>query len=271
MMEQQQKLAHLVLGVSIGALLTSTALAESDQELAKKLSNPIASLISVPFKYNYDSDYGPEDDGKTSSIIVQPVIPMHLNENWNLISRTIIPLVDFSDVPSGSGNTSGIADITESMWFSPKAPTSGGLIWGAGPVVLLPTASDDLLGREKWGVGPTTVMLKQNGPWTVGALAHHIWSFAGENDRQDVSETFLQPFINYTTAAATTYALNTESTYDWKDKQWSLPINLIVTQLVKIGDQRVSIGGGLRYWAESPDNSAEGWGARLQATLLFPK
>jgi hypothetical protein len=137
-------------------------------------------------------------------------------------------------------------------------------------VFLLPTASDNALGTEKWGVGPTAVALKQSGPWTYGALANHVESFAGEDDRAYVSGTLLQPFVSYITKTKTTFGLNLESTYDWNNDQWSVPINLTVQQLLKVGNQIFQIGGGVRYWAESSNNGPEGWGARLQLTFLFP-
>jgi hypothetical protein len=268
---KQITFTYLIAAMCTACLFMSPAFAESDVELAKKLSNPIASLISVPFQYNYDSDYGVADDGKRHNINIQPVIPFDLNPEWNLISRTILPLVDQDDIPSGSGGKSGIGDVVQSLFFSPKALTSGGLTWGVGPAILLPTASDDLLGNGKWGLGPTGVALKQQGPWTYGALANHIWSVAGDDDRADISKTFLQPFLSYTTPTATTYGLNTESVYDWEVNKWIVPINLTASQLMKLGDQRVSMGGGIRYWAQSPDGGPEGWGGRLFMTLLFPK
>ena len=146
----------------------------------------------------------------------------------------------------------------QSLFFSPKAPTAGGLIWGVGPVLLLPTATDDLLGGEKWGLGPTGVVLTQRGPWTYGALANHIWSVAGNSDRADISATFLQPFLTYTTKTATTFGLNTESTYDWKSNRWTVPINVSVGQVLKLGDQLVQVGVGARYWAQSPASGPEG-------------
>lgn len=134
----------------------------------------------------------------------------------------------------------------------------------------MPTDTDRLLGSEKWGAGPTAVVLWQASGWTYGMLANHIWSFAGNDDRRGVSSTFLQPFLSYTTKDAWTFGLNTESSYDWNRHQWSTPLNATVTKLVKLGTQPVSIGGGVRYWAASPDSGPHGWGARLIVTFLFP-
>lgn len=261
--------AVLLLGQCSWAL--AAAEAEDAAALAKKLSNPVASLISVPIQYNYDENFGPADDGEKNLINIQPVIPVSLNEDWNVISRTILPVVSLQDIPSGSGSTSGIGDILQSVFFSPKAPTEQGLIWGAGPVFLLPTASDKLLGGEKWGIGPTAVALKQQGSWTMGFLGNHVWSFAGEDSRSDVNATYVQPFLTFTTKKATTFGLNTETTYDWTAESWSVPINLSVSQMLKFGKQLVQVGGGVRYWADSPDAGAEEWGFRLALTFLFPK
>ncbi|MEI6167488.1 MAG: transporter [bacterium] len=241
------------------------------EELAKKLANPVAALISVPFQYNYDENYGPDDKGSVSRLNIQPVIPLTLNDEWNLITRTIVPLMDQQDIPVAGQDASGLGDITASQFFSPKAPTAGGWIWGVGPVELLPTATDELLGGEKWGVGPTAVALKQVGPWTFGVLANHIWSVAGEDERADVNMTFLQPFISYITKTKTTLGLNTESAYDWENEAWSVPVNATVSQLFKIGAQIMQLSLGARYWVDSPDNGPEGWGARAQLTFLFPK
>jgi hypothetical protein len=115
------------------------------------------------------------------------------------------------------------------------------------------------------------VLLKQDHGWTYGALFNHIWSFAGEGERADISTTFLQPFLSYTTPAAWTYGINTESTYDWKNKHWTVPLNLTVSKVTKVGDQLMSFGGGLRYWAGGPDSGPHGWGVRVVVTLLFPK
>jgi len=156
-------------------------------ELAKKLANPLASLISVPLQYNYDTYGGANNGARVNRLNIQPVIPFSLNDQWNLITRNIIPLVDQSAFPTDAMNASGLGDIISSLFFSPKEPTAGGLIWGVGPVFLLPTATKDVLGAEKWGIGPTGVALKQTGPWTVGMLANHIWGSGGNNTRNNVN------------------------------------------------------------------------------------
>ncbi len=259
--------------ITSALVLAAPAWAQDEQaaELAKKLSNPVASLISVPLQYNHDR-YGGTNDGATSDrLVIQPVIPFSLNDQWNVITRTLIPLVNQRDFPAPALNESGLSDITASFFFSPKAPTAGGWIWGAGPVLLLPTATQDVLGTEKWGLGPTGVVLKQTGPWTVGMLAGHVWSVAGNDSRDDVSSTTLQPFFSYTTSSHTTMGAYTESAYDWKGEQWTVPLIFQVGQLFKVGPQILQAAVAAKYWAKAPDNGPDGWGLRLQLTFLFPK
>jgi hypothetical protein len=245
--------------------------AQDTEELAMRLANPVASLISVPLQFNFDDGIGRDGDGSRLLLNVQPVIPFSIGEDWNLISRTIVPVIRQEDVLPRAGSQEGLGDIVPSLFFSPKAPTAGGVIWGIGPVFLLPTATDDLLGAGKWGVGPTGVVLVQRGPWTVGGLANHIWSFAGENDRAYVSRTFLQPFTSYTSKNAWTVTLQTETTYDWVAEQWTVPINAVASKLVRIGGQPVSLFGGARFWADAPGSGPDGWGLRFGATFLFPR
>lgn len=239
----------------------------SDDDLAKQLSNPVSDLISVPFQSNFDFGIGP-GDGSRYTLNIQPVIPIQIDDKWNLISRTILPVVDVEGTAlTDAGDASGLGDIVQSFFFSPRESDP---IWGFGPVFLLPTATDSLLGSEKWGVGPTGVVLKQEGPWTYGALANHLWDFAGDDGRSDVNATFLQPFVSYTTPAATTFTLNMENTYDWVSDEWTLPINFVVSQVTKIGEQPIQVFAGARYYADAPRGGPE-WGIRAGVTFLFPK
>ena len=142
----------------------------------------------------------------------------------------------------------------------------------AGPVGLYPTATEDVLGGEQWGAGPTALALTQRGPWTVGTLVNHIWSVDGEDDRADVNMTLIQPFLSYIVQKTkTTFGLNSESTYDWEGEAWAIPVNMTISQMFKIGPQIMQLQLGARYWAESPDGGPQEWSARVGLTFLFPK
>lgn len=236
-------------------------------ELAKKLSNPISSLISFPLQSNFDSGMG-AGSGWRYTLNVQPVIPISLNPNWNLISRTIVPIIHQHNVV-GVSTQSGLGDTSQSLFFSPAH--SKRFIWGAGPQLLIPTATDDLLGSEKVAIGPTVLVLKQHEAWTYGLLTNHVWSVAGDDSRADINSTFIQPFLSYNTKDAWTYSLNTESSYDWTANHWNVPVHFSVSKLAKFGNHHVSLGGAIRCWATSSPGGPEGCGLRVILTPLVPK
>jgi hypothetical protein len=173
-------------------------------------------------------------------------------------------------LPARGHEETGLGDILQSFFLSPSELTERGWVWGVGPVINLPTASDDALGTGKWGLGPTAVVLKQEGSWTVGALANHVWSVAGDSDRADVSATYFEPWVSYTTKANTTISMSVETVYDWQAHETSAPVNLIVEQLLEVGGQYISIGASVHYWAASSPGGPEGFGFGLQVTFLFP-
>jgi hypothetical protein len=267
-----QRLSVSAFGVAICFLVfVAVAQAQSADELAKKLSNPVASLISVPLQFNQDFGGGIGDDGLRSTLNIQPVIPISISENWNLISRTIVPIIYQEDyINDGGLSQFGLGDVVQSAFFSPKEPTANGLIWGIGPAFLLPTGTNDSLSGEKWAAGPTGVALKQQGKWTYGGLFNHLVDFAGEDNRADINATFIQPFIAYAVGQGLTYTINVESTYDHESEQWTVPVNLMASKVTRMGEQLISVGGGLKFYADGPDNAPD-WGFRIILTLLYPK
>jgi len=242
----------------------------NNAELAKKLSNPIADLVSLPFQFNWENGIGPLD--LTRYILnIQPVMPFTLNKKVNMIVRVIAPIVSqpAPQVPGGVA-ASGVSDVLTSFFFS---PSKSAVIWGVGPVVSVPSTTVPTLGTEKWSAGPTAVVLKQEGGLTYGALVNQVWSFAGNASREDVSQMFLQPFVAYTTSGAWTFTAQSESTANWQidgDGRWNVPINGLVAKLSSFGTFPASyqLGGG--YFVVHPDNGAT-WKIRAAITILLPR
>lgn len=238
-------------------------------ELAKKLQNPVADLISLPIQNNWDLGIA-ANDALRYTANVQPVIPVSLSEEWNLITRTILPVIYAESPYPGVDSSSGLGDTVQSFFLSPKQPTAEGWVWGLGPVFLWPTSSDRLLGSGKTGAGPTGVVLKQSEGWTYGMLANHLWSFAGPESSPDVNLSFVQPILTYTNKSFTSFGLTSESSYDWEKEAWTVPLNLNLSQLLKVGGVPLQILAGPRFYLERPDGGPD-FGLRLQLTFLLPK
>lgn len=240
-------------------------------EIANELTNPLADLMIIPIQMNYDKDIGSQDEGWKFQMNIMPVIPIHLNDDWNLITRTILPVIYQEDVIAGSGSDFGIGDITQSFLLSPKEPGESGFLWGVGPVFRYPTATESLLGGKKWGAGPTALVLIRQGMFTIGALTNHLWSFAGDSDRQDINATLMQPFAAYTWPSAWSISMQSESVYDWETEQWAAPINLAVAKVVRFGRLPVRLQTSIGYWMESPEEGPEGIRLFFQVDFVLPK
>ena len=262
--------------VVVAALCSQAHAQQSNEDLARVAQNPLSSTISLPFQNNVNFDVGPRK--RTQNVLnVQPVIPVSINADWNLITRTIMPVISQPDFGTGEGRTNGIGDIQFSAFFSPKQPTSSGWILGAGPIVQLRTATDPALGQGKWGLGPTAVALRmpKGSPWVYGVLINNVWSVGGDRHRASVNQMLIQPFINYNFPEHPGRYLSFSpiATADWTKNggnTWTLPLGLGIGQIFRIGTQPVNaqVAG---YWnAVRPDNAAS-WTLRLQLQFLFPK
>src|SRR5215203_6232277 len=238
-------------------------------ELAKKLANPVASLISLPFQNNMDVGIGTYN-GSKNTLNIQPVIPIKLSLKLNLISRIILPIVSQYNITGERTNQSGLSDAVVSAFFSPAEPNKG-LVLGAGPAFLVPTATNDFLGTKKFGIGPTALILKQTHGWTYGALVNQIWSVAGDKARANVNQMFLQPFLAYNWKSGAGLALNGEMTQSWEASTTSIFINPTVSGVTKLGKQIISLTVGPRIQVAAANGSKADFGVRTQLVFVFPK
>ncbi len=264
----RSKIAAVVAVLSL-AVCSAHAEGPSKEELAKAAQNPIANMISVPLQNNVNTGIGPGDE--TQNILnIQPVYPISLGDNWNVITRTILPVISQPGVLTGDSRVNGLGDINFTAFFSPA--DSGALIWGVGPAFIFPTATDEVLGPDRWSGGPALVALAMPGKWVVGGLVSNVWSFAGPGEK-DVSFFTFQYFVNYNMADGWYLTSAPIITADWEadsGEQWTVPFGGGVGKIMKFGKLPVNGQLSAYYNVESPEYGAD-WQFRIQLQFLFPK
>jgi hypothetical protein len=265
-------------------LMPMSALAGmSQEEIAKATQNPLTAMYSIPIQNNTYFNAGPLEETKNVANF-QPVIPIDFNDDWTLVTRTIMPL---PYLPSGmtkrpyigidDDSQFGLGDTTFTAFFTPKNPGDSGWLWGAGPVIYLPTATNDSLGTKKWGAGPAAVALKMDGKWVYGSLLMHVWSFAGAGQSQGIDKvnmTTIQPFVNYNLDDGWFVASVPLITANWEadsDDRWTVPVGLGVGKAMQFGSIPGTAQIHAYYNAVTPDHGGEDWQLRIQVQFLFPR
>jgi hypothetical protein len=261
-------LAAILAGASAHAEL-------SPEDLAKIAQNPVGNLISVPFQENAYFNVGPLN-GTQNVLNIQPVIPISLNDDWNIITRTILPIISLPAFFPGQGSTSGIGDLQISGFLSPASP--GAWIWGVGAVIQLPTHSNDLLGNNNAGLGPTFVLLhlEHGSPWVYGALVNNVWSVGSSptsSSAPKYSNGLVQPFVNYNFQSGAYLTTSPIITANWDargSQVWTVPMGGGVGKLFKVGRLPVNTQISGYYNVVRPDFSSN-WQIRAQVQFMFPK
>jgi len=259
-----------VAGLMVTGLCGPAAYSAED-DLAKAAQNPIANMISLPLQNNTNFNFGPEE--KTQNILnIQPVWPFSVGDNWNLITRTILPVTSQPGTLPGQDRENGLGDASFTAFLSPKK--AGKWTWGVGPVALFPTATDERLGADKWGLGPSFVALTMPGNWVVGSLISNIWSVSGSGE-QDINLFTWQYFVNYNIPDSGGWYLSSApiNTANWEadsSNQWTIPIGGGAGRVFKIGSQPVNIQAQAFYNVEKPEFASD-WQLRLQLQFLFPR
>jgi hypothetical protein len=275
-MKLQMKTTWLTSAV-LGTALVAVAPAHAEmsaEELAKLAQNPVGNLISVPFQNNTNFNVGPLD-GTQNILNIQPVYPIEVNPDGNIISRTIMPLIWQPGFSAGQGTEFGLGDIQLSAFLSPSKPTAEGIIWGAGAIVQMPTNTDARLGNKNWGLGPTAVVLriKHGDPWVYGVLANNVWSLSSDERGGAYSNGLLQPFVNYNFKEGFYLTSAPIMTVNWKadsGQQWTVPLGGGVGKIFHLGRLPVNTQLSAYYNVVHPDDGAN-WQLRAQMQLMFPK
>lgn len=249
----------------------ATEAAQGASDIAKAAQNPIAHLISVPFENDFYPQTGASKEDEYV-LEIKPVVPIPLSRGWNLITRTIIPVIQTPDLSQELSARSGLGDVQESLFFSPTKAGPGGIIWGAGPAVLAPTATETIYGTGKTNIGPNVVILAIQGHWLFGSLAQNVWSVAGPKERQDVNQFLMQPFVNYNLAHKWYLVSSPVITANWEvdSGRWLVPVGGGVGKIVRFGHMPVNIYTQFFGNAAYPQGTSK-WSARFQMQLLFPR
>jgi hypothetical protein len=239
------------------------------EELAKISQNPVGNLVSVPFQNNTNFGYGPPSNKGTQNVLnIQPVVPITLSHDWNLITRTIIPLVaQPSFTPGGSGSF-GLSNINFTAFLSPANP--GKLIWGVGPAATFPTATSVNVGSQStWGLGPSAVLLTMPGHWVLGVLANNVWSIAGDS----ANNMLIQYFVNYNLPDGWYATMAPIITANWNQpsgQQWVVPFGAGFGKIFKLGKLPINGNVSAYYSAVKPDIGPD-WTLRVSLAILLPK
>jgi len=265
--------ASVVLGAALVAMAPARA-EMSAEELAKLAQNPVGNLISVPFQNNTNFNVGPLD-GTQNILNIQPVYPIEVNPDWNIITRTIMPLIWQPGFVAGQGTEFGLGDIQLSAFLSPSKPTAEGIIWGAGAIVQMPTNTDARLGNKNWGLGPTAVVLriKHGDPWVYGVLANNVWSLSSDERGGAYNNGLIQPFVNYNFKEGFYLTSAPVMTVNWKadsGQKWTVPLGGGVGKIFHLGRLPVNAQLSAYYNVVHPDDGAN-WQIRAQVQLMFPK
>jgi len=263
-MPQARTIVTAALALSL--LATGRAAADDpDTELLRKIHNPVSDLATLPLRNSFESGVG-KDDAFRYTLSVEPVVALQLTSDWLLVTRTVLPVIAQTPLVPGAGSSFGLGDTQLSLFLSP-ADEVGGLILGAGPITLLPTATDSAFASQKWGAGPVAVVLKQTDAWTAGLQVDHIWSFAGSG-RQSVSTTLVDPFLSHTWPNGFSLTFETESQYDSKAHQWTVPLEAGVAQVLPLGRQTLELDLIGLYYAERAELDPR-WGVRFTVNFIF--
>jgi hypothetical protein len=241
-------------------------------DIAKKLANPIANMISVPLQYEFSRGVGATQGGSEQTLLFQPVMPFNLGGGDTFIVRPIVAGVREVNVQGASGQPYsgyGISSVTIESFYAPN--TNSSWIWGIGPYAQSPSGNSGKFGSQQTALGATAVVLNRAGPWTYGLLGYQSWSVGGNPAFGTQNNLYGQPFVAYTTKDAWTYTANMEALYNYDTRRTSNPLYVGASKLVVLGGVPFSFGAGPMYYVSNTPGGPSGWGARATATVVILK